>query len=157
MYYSFNTLLLINTFFSFYLLIIFHNFFAWTMLISHIIQVLLCITHQLIFIFHFFSSTHFPPLWMVDAMFIFIKVFISSYFRSVWHPFSCFILRIVYFVLFCVTSLGPSHFPSCSSHTDILFSKFLHPEYVSQCCKYTLTDPPAPKIDVHTPSTANAF
>ena len=87
------------------------------MLISHIIQVLLCIPHQLIFIFHFFSSTHFPPLWIVDAMFIFIKVFISSYFRSVWHPFSCFILRIVYFVLCCVTSLGPSHFPSCSSHT----------------------------------------
>ena len=57
------------------------------MLISHIIQVLLCITHQLIFIFHFFSSTHFPPLWMVDTIFIFIKVFISSYFRSVWQLF----------------------------------------------------------------------
>ena len=103
--------------FILFIYLFFHNFFAWTMLISHIIQVLLCITHQLIFIFHFFSSTHFPPLWMVDAMFILIKVFISSYFRSVWHPFSCFILRIVYFVLFCVTSLGPSHFPSCSSHT----------------------------------------
>ena len=24
---------------------------------------------------------------------------------------------MVYFVLFCVTSLGPTHFPSCSSHT----------------------------------------
>ena len=92
--------------------------FAWTMLISHIIQVLLFITHQLIFLFYFFSSTHSPPpLWMVDAMFIFILFFISSYFRSVWHPFSCFILRMVYFVLFCVTSLGSTHFPSCSSHT----------------------------------------
>ena len=27
----------------------------------------------------------------------------------------------------------------------------------SQCCIYTLTEPPAPKIHVHTPSTANAF
>ena len=29
--------------------------------------------------------------WMVDATFIFILLFISSYFRSVWHP-VCFIL-----------------------------------------------------------------
>ena len=33
-------------------------------------------------------------------MYFFILVFISSYFRSVWHPFSCFILRMVYFALF---------------------------------------------------------
>ena len=45
------------------------------MLISHIIQVLLFITHQLIFLFYFFSSKHFHPLWMVDAMFIFILLF----------------------------------------------------------------------------------
>ena len=37
------------------------------------------------------------------------------------------------------------------------FSKFLHPEFGSQCCKYTLTEPPAPKMHVHTPGTANAF
>ncbi len=41
-------------------------FFAWKMLISHIIQVLLFITHQLIFLFYFFSSTNFPPLgWLM--------------------------------------------------------------------------------------------
>ena len=54
-------------------------------------------SHRLIL--YFFSSTHFFPPWMVDANFIFILVFISSYFRSVWHPFGCFILRIVYFIL----------------------------------------------------------
>ena len=110
--------------------------YSWT---EHII------THQVLFF-----------LFFVDAMFI-SSFFISSYFRSVWHPFSCFILRMVYFFI-CVTSLGSTHFPSCSSHTvKNLFSKFLHPEYGSQCCKYTLTEPPAPKIHVHTPSTANAF
>ena len=71
-------------------------------------------THFLIL---FFLINTFHPTWMVDAMFIVILVFTSSYFRSVWHPFSCFILRMVYFVLFCVTSLGHTHFPSCSSHT----------------------------------------
>ena len=66
-----NTLLPINTFFSVFL-------FAWTMQISHIIPVLLFITHQFIFLFYFFSSTHPPPpLWMVDAMFIFILFFLS--------------------------------------------------------------------------------
>ena len=78
--------------------------------------------------------------------------FISSYFRSVWHPFSCFILRMIFFFI-CVTSLGPTHFPSCSSHTvnTFFYCKFLHPEYGSQCCKYTLTEPPESKIHVHTP------
>ena len=110
-------------------------------------------THFLIL---FFLINTFHPTWMVDAMFIFILVFTSSYFRSVWHPFSCFILRMVYFVLFCVTSLGHTHFPSCSSHTvNTFFPKFLHTEYGSQCCKYI--EPPAPKIHVQKPSTANAF
>ena len=129
------------------------------MQMPYIILVLLFITHQLIFIFYFFSSTHFPPpLWMVDATFIFILLFISSYFRSAWHPFSCFILRMVYFVLSCVTSLGPTHFPSSSSHT-------VHTFFLNSCTrylphnavKYTLTEPPASKMHVHTPSTANAF
>ena len=102
------------------------------MLISYIIQVLLFITHQLnlLILFFFLINTFFPPLWMVDAKFILILLFILSYFCSVWHTFSCFILRMVYLVLFCVTfSLGPTHFPSCSSHTvNTSFSKFLHPE-----------------------------
>ena len=69
------------------------------MLISHIIQVLSFITHQLIFIFYFFSSTHPspPPLWMVDARLIFILFFISSYFvqfgiHSVVSSYAWFIL-----------------------------------------------------------------
>ena len=34
----------------------------------------------------------------------------------------------------------------------------LHTEFGSQCCKYAaLTEPPAPKIHVHTPNMANAF
>ena len=51
-------------------------------------------------ILFFLINTFPPPLFMVDATFIFILVFTSSYFRSVWHPFSCFILCMVYFVLF---------------------------------------------------------
>ena len=53
-----------------------------------IIQVLLFITHLLIiYSLIMFSSTHFfSPPWMVDANFIFILVFTSSYF--------CFILRM---------------------------------------------------------------
>ena len=105
-----NTLFLTNTFFfTIFFCMDDANFTYHPSLIMYYSS-----THFLIL---FFSLTHFPPLWMVDAMFIFILVFISSYFRSVWHPFSCFILRMVYFVLFCVTSLGPTHFPSCSSHT----------------------------------------
>ena len=46
-----------------------------------------------------FSSTHFFPLWMVDANFIFILVFISSYLLSVWHPFDCFVICMVYLIL----------------------------------------------------------
>ena len=142
--------LLINTFFYFFYYFS-HFYFARMMLI----QVLLFIAHQLIFLFfsHQDINTFPPPPPTLDATFIFIIVFISSYFRSVWHPFSCFIVRIVYFVLFCVTfSLGPTGytFPSCSSYTVNTFfsSKFLHPEFGSQCCKYTLTEPPAPKMHV---------
>ena len=40
---------------------------------------------------------------------------------------------------------------------DHFFPKLLHPEFGSQCCKYTLTEPHAPKMHMHTPSTANAF
>ena len=46
----------------------------------------------LLLINSFFS--HIYLLCMVDANFIFILVFISPYFRSVWHPFSYFILRM---------------------------------------------------------------
>ena len=38
---------------------------------------------------------------------------------------------------------------------SIFFIKFLHPEFGLQCCKYTLTEPPASKM--HMPSTENAF
>ena len=78
-----------------------------------------------------FSSTHFFififPLWMVDANFIFILVFISSYFRSVWHPFGCFILRMVYlmlsyFIYFVLLSLYT--FSSCSFHIVNTFDNF---------------------------------
>ena len=62
-------------------------------------------------------------LWMVDANFIFFLVFISSYFRSVWHPFGCFILRMVY--LFCVAFLYT--FSSCSFHIVNTFFKVLAP------------------------------
>ena len=119
---------------------------------SYIIQVLLFITHQFILLF---------SLWMVDANFIYILVFISYYFRSVWHPFGCFILRMVYlilnyFILFCVAfslHIFIMFIPHCKY---ISIFKFLHPEFShkSQCFKYTLTEPHAPKM--LTPSTANA-
>ena len=44
-------------------------------------------------------------------------------------------------IAFCITF---SHtFSSCSPHSvnTFFFSKFLHPEFGSQCCKYTLTQP----------------
>ena len=43
---------------------------------------------------HYVINPHFSPLWMVDANLIVILLFISSYFRSVWHPLGCFILRM---------------------------------------------------------------
>ncbi len=58
--------------------------YSWT---EHII------THQHFFLFFF----------IFDAMFI-SSFFITSYFRSVWHPFSCFILRMVYFFYLCYLS-----------------------------------------------------
>ena len=68
------------------------------MLISHIIQVLLFITHQLIFLFYFFSSTHFPHI--LDSVHfhpIFYLVFLSFSLASIqlFHPthgLFCFIL-----------------------------------------------------------------
>ena len=113
-------LLLINTFF-----LLFHILFFMSMLISYIFSVLLFIT-QLIIIIYLFSHQLFFSPWMVDANFIFILVLISSFFCSVWHPFVCFILRIVYFIIFCVSS--------CSSHTVNSFSfssKFLLKEFDS--------------------------
>ena len=60
-----------------------------------------------------------------------------------------------------------STFSSCSSHIVNTFFIFFflssctrnlaHIIYKSQCCKYTLTEPHAPTMHVHTPSTANAF
>ena len=109
---------------------------------------------------YLFSHQHiFFPLWMVDANFIFILVLISSYFRSVWHPFGCLILCMVYlnssyFIYFVLVSLY-----TFSSHivTTFFFSssctRNLAPK--SQCCKYTLTEPHAPTIHEH--STANDF
>ena len=125
------------------------------MLISHIIQVLLCITHQLIFLFYFFSSTHFPPLgWSMLCSF-------SSYFLSRLAFVQLGILSVVssyaWFICFilCYLSWAYTFSIMFTPHCKYFFSKFLHPEYGSQCCKYI--EPPAPKIHVHTPSTANAF
>ena len=96
----------------------------------------------------YYSSTHylfnyflinplfFPP-WMVDANFIFMLVFVSSYF--------CFILCmrhglffILVFKLFIYNMLPLLYtFLSCSSHIVntfylvFFFLKFLHPEFVS--------------------------
>ena len=127
--------------------------FAWMMLSSHIIQVLLFITHQLIS-----SSTHLPPLLLGDATFIFILLFyivlllFSLASIQLFHPMHglfCFIL--------CHLSRAYTFSIMFITHCKCFFSKFLHPEFGSQCCKYTLTEPPAPKMHVHTPSTANAF
>ena len=76
--------------------------FAWTMLISHIIQVLLFITHKLILFF--LINTFSPHLGWLTLCSFSSYFFISSYFRSVWLPFSCFNLRMVYFVLLCYLS-----------------------------------------------------
>ena len=79
-----------HSLFLFYFLFFFFSHilhFWWLMLMPCIIQVLLFITHLLIiYSLIIFSSTHFFPPWMVDANFIFILVFTSSYF--------CFILRM---------------------------------------------------------------
>ena len=101
------------------------------MLMPYIIQVLLFITHVLIIysLIYFLINTFFFPLWMVDANFIFILVFISSYFRSVWHPFGCFILRMVYLILsyfIYVVLFSLYTFSSCSSHiVNFFFFKVL--------------------------------
>ena len=42
-------------------------------------------------------------------------------------------------------------------NTFILFSKFLHLEWGSQCCVNTRSEPPAPKMHMHMPSMENAF
>ena len=60
-------------------------------------------SYNLLLINSFFSSNHFVfhiylP-WMVDANFIFILVFISPYFHSVWHPFGCFIYGLFDLIL----------------------------------------------------------
>ena len=115
-------------------------------------------------IFFSSSSTHFFPLWMVDANLIFILlVFISSYFRSVWHPFGCFILRMVYlilsyFIYFVLLSLHIfiMFIPHCK-YFFCLSSCTRNLSHKSQCCKYTLTELHAPTMHVHTPITANAF
>ena len=128
------------------------------MLISHIIQVLLYITHQLIFLFYLFSSTHPPPTLdgccYVHFHPIFHLVLLSFSLASIqlFHPthgLFCFILCYLSWVY----TLSIMFIPHCK----YFFSKFLHLEYGSQCCKYTLTEPPAPKIHVNTPSMANAF
>ena len=72
---------------------------------------------------HFiFSHQHiFPPLWMVDAMFIFILFFLSRL-TFVQFGIHSVVSSYAWFILFyCVTSLGSTHFPSCSSHTVITF------------------------------------
>ena len=59
-------------------------------------------TQFILFYFtYLFSHQHifFYFKWIVDANFILILVFISSYVRSVWHPFGCFILCMVYLIL----------------------------------------------------------
>ena len=66
-----------------------------------------------------------------------------------------FILHMYDFILFCVAFSLFHH--TCSSHAVYFIYKFLHPEFGSQCCKCTLTEPPAPKMHMHMPSTANAF
>ena len=116
-------------------------------------------------IFFILIKTFFP-LWMVDANLIFILlVFISSYFRSVLHPFGCFILRMVYlilssFIYFVLLSLHIfiMFIPHCKY---FLFFKVLAPGIwlISHNAvhKYTLTELHAPTMHVHTPSTANAF
>ena len=120
-------------------------------------------THYL-FTYYFLINPFFFPPWMVDANFIFILVFTSSYF--------CFILRMRHglFILshlFIMCCLYSTHFHHlCSSHivnTFYLVFYFLSSctrnlAHKSQCCKYTLTEPHAPTMHVtHTPSTADAF
>ena len=71
----------------------------------YIISVLLFVTHG--------QNTLLP----INTFFVFVFVlltlcsfhpffFISSYFRSVWHPFSCFILRMFFFFNFVLPLLG---------------------------------------------------
>ena len=132
--------------------------FAWTMLISHIIQVLLFITHKLIL---FFLINTFSPHFGWLTLCSFSSYFFLSRLTFVQFGFHSVVSSYAWFILFyCVTSLGSTHFSIMFiPHCKYFFSKFLHPEYgsQSQCCKYTLTESPAPKIHVHTPSTANAF
>ena len=132
-----------------------------------IIQVLLFITHLLIIYSLVLLFSHQPiffPPWMVDANFIFILVFTSSYF--------CFILRMrhglfilshfVYNVLPLLYTFSSFMFiPHCKYFLScILFLSSCARSLArrSRCCKYALTGPRAPTVHVtHTPSTADAF
>ena len=128
------------------------------MLISHIIQVLLFITHQLIFLFYFVLINTFPPHygWLMLRSF-------SSYFYLVLRSFSLTSIQLfhpthdLFCFILCYLSRAYTFSIMFIPHCKYFFSKFLHPEFGSQCCKYTLTEPPAPKMHVHTPSRANAL
>ena len=72
------------------------------------------------------------------------------------HYIRLFLFSLQFLLIFFLPFLYT--FSSCSSHiVKKNSSKFLHPEVGWQCCKCTLTEPPAPKMHVLTPSTANAF
>ena len=120
-------------------------------------------THYL-FTYYFLINPFFSPPWMVDANFIFILVFTSSYF--------CFILRMqhglfilshfIYNVLPLLYTFSSFMFiPHCKYFLSCIFflsSCTRNLAHKSQCCKYTLTEPHAPTMHVtHTPSTADAF
>ena len=95
------------------------------------------------------------PEWLMPTSF-------SSYFLSrltfVQFGIHLVVSSYAWFILFYFVLLSLYTFSSCSSHSvNRFYSKFLHPEFGSRCCKYTLTESPASTMHMHTPSTANAF
>ena len=100
----------------------------------------------------------FALLWMVEANFILVLFLISPYYIL----FSLASIRLFHLTLglfeltlFCVTFFQHI-FMMLIRHCRYFFSSnFLAPRF--PCCKYTLTEPPAPKTHVLTPSTANAL
>ena len=87
------------------------------------------------------------------------------HFRSM---FNIALLYLVQFVIHSVVSWFVLFlfWVTFSLHIFIMFipysryffpSKFLHPEFGSKCCKYTLTAAPAPKTNVRTSNAADVY
>ena len=143
-----NTLLLINTFF--------HNLFLHARCYFHISSKSYYLLLINSFSYFIFLIKTFPPHfgWLMLSSFssiFFYLVLLSFSLASIhlFHPthgIFCFMLCYLSWVY----TFSIMFIPHCKYF-------FLCSCTGSQCCKYMLTEPPAPKIHVHTPSTANAF